>query len=175
MGSRGELDSARDRIVQGALRHVLEPIFEAEFASLNEIAVADCGAVAVPLSHGASTATASDRGGSEISNLKFQISEAGHHWVVDLSACDAQAGATQRGGFDSQFGGQRQQPLLLLHRPLHPAQHRRDLPLLGEGRDGDDFVENVVIANRWIACTTLQFTHPGDELVGEQTEVKIAR
>ena len=32
-----------------------------------------------------------------------------------------------------QFGGQRQQPLLLLHRPLHQPQHRRNLPLLGEG------------------------------------------
>ena len=31
-----------------------------------------------------------------------------------------------------QFGGQRQQPLLLLHRPLHHAQHRRDLLLFGE-------------------------------------------
>ena len=34
-----------------------------------------------------------------------------------------------------QFGGQRQQPLLLLHRPLHHPQHPRNLPLLGDGRD----------------------------------------
>ena len=31
-----------------------------------------------------------------------------------------------------QFRGQRDQPLLLLHRPLHQPQHPRNLPLLGE-------------------------------------------
>ncbi len=56
------IPAVRDRIVQGALRHVLEPIFEAEFASPREIAAADCGGCGLPLSHGASRATASDRG-----------------------------------------------------------------------------------------------------------------
>ena len=56
------IPAVRDRIVQGALRHVLEPIFETELASPREIATADCGGCGLPLSHGASTATASDRG-----------------------------------------------------------------------------------------------------------------
>ena len=34
-----------------------------------------------------------------------------------------------------QFRGQRDQPLLLLDRPLHQPQHRRDLSLLGYGRN----------------------------------------
>ena len=34
-----------------------------------------------------------------------------------------------------QFRGHRDQPLLLLQRPLHQPQHPRNLPLLGDGRN----------------------------------------
>jgi len=37
-----------------------------------------------------------------------------------------------------QFGGQRDQPLLLLDRPLHQPQHGRNFPLLREGWHWDD-------------------------------------
>src|SRR3972149_2051547 len=45
------IPAVRDRIVQGALRHVLEPIFETEFASPREIVCGDslCGLARVYL------------------------------------------------------------------------------------------------------------------------------
>src|SRR5262245_10732261 len=46
-----------------------------------------------------------------------------------------------------QFRGQRDQPLLLLDRSLHQPQYRRNLPLLGEMRNGNRETPKTCRAN----------------------------
>jgi RNA-directed DNA polymerase len=61
------LPAVRDRIVPGALRHVLEPIFATELAAHSYGCRPGRGALLR----------------FQICNFKFQIAEAGHVWVVD--------------------------------------------------------------------------------------------
>jgi RNA-directed DNA polymerase len=87
------IPAVRDRIVQGALRHVLEPIFETEFASPREIAAADRGGCGRALiSRGEpSYGFRPGRGAKDALRRGDTRLQAGHVWVVDAdlkSYCD---------------------------------------------------------------------------------------
>jgi len=79
------IPAVRDRIVQAALRHVLEPIFETEFALPREIVCDDslCAAP-VSISRGEhSYGFRPGRGAKDALRRVDTLLKAGHDWVVD--------------------------------------------------------------------------------------------
>jgi len=79
------IPAVRDRIVQAALRHVLEPIFETEFALPREIVCDDslCAAP-VSISRGEhSYGFRPGRGAKDALRRVDTLLKAGHEWVVD--------------------------------------------------------------------------------------------